>query len=114
MEEPGLHDVPDMTGHRFDFGYIVKAHSGYWQPTHRPSVGDVVVQLESCGMGMSVRRDIRWRVVERIRERVSGDDYNGKTYPSLILRNEAGEERRLLCLKCFAMRGVKRTWVWND
>ncbi|RWE37423.1 hypothetical protein [Mesorhizobium sp.] len=28
-----------------------------------PSVGDVVIELESCSMGMTVRRDTRHRVV---------------------------------------------------
>lgn len=113
VPEPGLHDVPDMTGHGMSFGFIVMTHSGYWQPTHEPSVGDVVIQLESDGMGMSVRRDIRWRVMARVTEMVWEDGVQ-KPYSAIRIRNENGEERPLLCLKLFPHSTVKRTFIWSD
>jgi hypothetical protein len=109
--EPGLNDVPDMTNCRMGFDFITKVHSGAFQPTHQPSVGDVVIELESCGMGVSVRRDRRWRVTERFDDMV-WDGNRQVPYPAVRLKAADGTVRKVLCLECWPYSGIKRTWVW--
>lgn len=52
--------MPDRTGAGLDMDYWVAAIGA--SNRERPFPGDVVARFESCGMGMTVRRDIRYVV----------------------------------------------------
>lgn len=56
---PDLRAERDMTGNTLGMDYLIAAMG---ENKEVPSVGDVVIELESCSMGMTVRRDIRHRV----------------------------------------------------
>lgn len=58
--EPEFDDVPDMTGMGWGMDHLINMLG---ENTVLPSVGDVVAVLDSCSMGVSVRRDTRYRVI---------------------------------------------------
>jgi len=59
--EPALDAIEDMTGRGLGMDYWLSALG---VNDEFPRVGDVVAKLDSCGMGVSVRRDTRFRVTE--------------------------------------------------
>lgn len=60
-KQPDLNAVPDLTGKSWGMDHLIDMlHSN----TEFPRVGDAVAHIESCGMGVSVRRDTRYRVTK--------------------------------------------------
>lgn len=61
---PKLDALPDMTRAGVTMDYLICGISG--ENKEVPRVGDVVVKLTSCSMGMTISRDTRYRVTERL------------------------------------------------
>jgi hypothetical protein len=59
---PALDCVPDQTHKGLTIPYWV---TGLGENKEVPGIGDLVIELQSCSMGMTVSRDIRWRVIGR-------------------------------------------------
>ena len=58
---PKLDAMEDMTGRSVGMDYLI---DGLGNNYDWPAVGDVVAKLTTCSMGVSIRRDTRWRVTE--------------------------------------------------
>ncbi|MER9680821.1 hypothetical protein NKJ23_16015 [Mesorhizobium sp. M0184] len=56
---PDLRAVPDQTHAGLTMDWLIAAMA---ENKEVPRVGDVIVEIQSCSMGMTVRRDIRHRV----------------------------------------------------
>lgn len=94
--EPGLYEMPDMTGGGLSMDYWIGALG---KNELLPSKGDVVVKIDSCSMGVTVDRDTRYRVVG-----------SGRFAGSVIGETSDGKQDTL---HVFYMRRSKlpRTWV---
>jgi hypothetical protein len=58
--EPDLYAQTDLTNHRLDMDWWIAALG---ENKKMPRVGDVIIKVTSCGMGMTVFRDERFRVI---------------------------------------------------
>lgn len=103
---PALDAIPDMTGQGFGFGNIVAFSVG--ENKQSPVAGDVIILLESCSMGMTVRRDRRVRATgmafsqRKIYGPQSDDIY--------IVPTDDGRHVTLATLRRW--EGVPRTWAY--
>lgn len=71
---PDAWSVPDMTGLHLTFNDLVNLGvgqngtydpaDGSWKGQRYPQYGDVIVVLDTCSMGVTVKRDIRGRISE--------------------------------------------------
>ena len=57
---PDPYAMPDMTGYGLPMEYWISAIGK--ANSKKPAVGDVIAKLVSCGMGVSVKHDIRFVV----------------------------------------------------
>lgn len=105
--EPALDVVPDQTGNRLGMDWWIASMG---ENKEIPRVGDLVIQIESCGMGMTVARDTRWRVIGPARK--LGDTWAVKCRhfdPSRI-----DETRFLHVFYMRRHRTLRRVWTLMD
>jgi hypothetical protein len=98
---PDLRAQPDMTGAALGMDWLVAALG---ENKEMPRAGDVIIHIVSCGMGVSVRRDLRYRVTGpgRNARSVSAVKEDGTTVDNLYV---------------FYMRRhqqLARTWILMD
>lgn len=105
--EPDLWKVPSMQDRPMSLGFIANTHIG--SNKELPRKGDVIIRLESCSMGMTVRKDTRHRVLGIKPATVHGAG-NWKYYWAIV-ENENGEEDRILTAELRRMTDQPRTWV---
>lgn len=98
---PLLYEVPDMTNAAFGMEHMV---AGLGSNDERPLPGDVVIVLETCGMGMTVRRDSRCRATGEIRQ-------NG--LPQVVTDAE-GRHGTLILANLRRCGLAKGTWVYVE
>lgn len=105
---PAMDAVPDMTGNSLWGGTIsdsfINVHLA--NNTELPRRGDVVARLVSCGMGMSVRRDERYRVI-------GGPTQKGDSKAVLARALDGSEE----WIHPHALRRharIRGFWFWYD
>lgn len=98
--DPSLGALPDMTGYGLGMDYLISAMG---ENKEVPRVGDVVVELESCSMGASVRRDMRWRV--------TGAGYKHGDTVAVPVADAAGNADLKHVFYMRPANGHARTWV---
>jgi hypothetical protein len=97
---PDLYAQPDLTGSGLGMDWLV---NGLGENKEVPRAGDVVIKVVSCGMGTTVRRDIRYRVKGPGR------------YPQSVLAEKPDGQTDTLHV--FYMRRhtkLPRTWILMD
>lgn len=104
--EPELGAVPDMTGQGFGFGNIVAFSMG--DNKERPSIGDVILLLDSSSDGFVVRTDRRVRVNGPSFNQQ--DIYGPESDPIWRVPTDDGELLLLPDLRRW--KGVPRTWAY--
>jgi hypothetical protein len=97
---PELFAQEDLTGFGLTMDYLV---AGLGINTEAPAIGDVIIRLVSCSMGMSVRRDVRYRVISR----------NEPPF-GVLCRSADGEETRLHIAYMRRHTKISRTWFLMD
>lgn len=90
IPEPDLYAVPDTTNSGWGMDHILDT---LYHNKQLPNKGDVIADIDSCSMGVSVRRDTRYRVVGpgRYDNSVLGVSASGKEkifYPHYMRRDK--------------------------
>ena len=107
--QPDLDAVPNMANHGVGMEYLI---AGLGENKEVPCVGDVVIKLTSCSMGMTISRDTRYRVDERLCTRSDG---KMSTTPNAVRGTTQDGDSDVLHV--FYMRpanGYPRTWILMD
>lgn len=100
---PDLHAVPDQTGAGLTIDWWVAAMG---ENKEVPGVGDVIIQISSCSMGMTCSRDTR--------HRVSGPAVRNGCSDAVAVVTENGDVDSLSVFYMRRHKTLPRTWFLMD
>jgi hypothetical protein len=107
-EDQPMWAVDDMTGKQITMDYMIGDLNG--QSNHTPIQGDVVIFLYIDGMGMTVDRDVRGRVISSAVTHQGQEPWN-PVYDSWQVKLD---DDKLEAVKRYELRPcglARRTWV---
>jgi hypothetical protein len=102
--EPDPFAEQDMTGFGLNIAYWVAALG---ENKAVPAIGDIVIRITSCSMGMTVRRDDRFRVIGPGRK-------NGSAIVVPCINVKTGETDELSIFYMREHLKIARTWVLTE